>query len=196
MRNSLERNGLPVLSLWFILSCLPLVVLFSPRTPIALLSTSVTSIKRLKEDYSQYLKPRTWHAPWYYGEVKHTSTIFPGRVLHGLTLIYCVACVCECVFVWESMIMRDRKREGERGRQGWMESLTGPPTQPRLMETIITHSHSVCTIRASLSEGGTLSHTRAHTNTHAEYICAIFFSLPCLFSFLMYKLFLSLCRRG
>lgn len=133
----------------------------------------------------------SWSDPFAHRHTMKWPTSLAGCVTiraHILMGVYVCVCVKE----------RDRKRERERERQGWMESLTGPPTQPRLMETIITHSHSVCTIRASFSEGGTLSHTHAHANTHThtDYICAIFFSLPYLFSFLMYKLFLSLCRRG
>lgn len=64
-----------------------------------------------------------------------------------------------------------------------MESLTGPPTQPRLMETIITHSHSVCTIRASLSEGGTLSRTQTHTNTQLICVPYSLAFLTCLASY-------------
>ena len=88
--------------------------------PVALMSASVTSIKRLKEYYSQYLKPQTWHALWYNCVVKHISTIFPGRVYKGWhSFAKCVhararVCVCVCVLFCVHASVQGRETERER----------------------------------------------------------------------------------
>lgn len=80
-------------------------------------------------------------------------------------LACCVTIRVLAFFFLASMCVWLRLRDTGRKRQGWMWSLTGPPAQLRLMETIITQT-TLSVQSVPLSPREALCHTCTHTQTH------------------------------